>query len=50
VSIHPLVLGQGRGMFPADGPRMDLRLARAVTSTTGVIIATYTRGDGSGTG
>jgi dihydrofolate reductase len=40
LSIHPLVLGTGRRLF--DGvSRAGLRLADAVTTTTGVIIATY---------
>jgi dihydrofolate reductase len=38
--IHPLVLGSGRRLFP-DGPAAELRLARSVPTTTGVIIATY---------
>ena len=38
--IHPLVLGQGRRLFP-DGPRDPLQLVDSVVSTTGVIIATY---------
>jgi dihydrofolate reductase len=39
--IHPLVLGGGHRMFPDDGPKLGLRLAAAVTTTTGVVIATY---------
>jgi dihydrofolate reductase len=39
--IHPLVLGSGRRMFPADGPCADLRLIDSVTTTTGVVIARY---------
>ena len=38
--IHPLVLGTGRKLFP-DGPPAELRLVDTVTTTTGVIIATY---------
>jgi dihydrofolate reductase len=38
--IHPLVLGSGRRLFDSGPPR-SLRLADAVTTTTGVIIATY---------
>jgi dihydrofolate reductase len=38
--IHPLVLGSGRRLFP-DGVFASLRLADAVTTTTGVLIATY---------
>jgi len=39
--IHPLVLGAGRKLFPDGGPPAELRLAETVTTTTGVIIATY---------
>jgi dihydrofolate reductase len=39
--IHPLVLGSGRRLFPDDGPVARLRLVDSVTTTTGVIIATY---------
>ena len=39
--IHPLVLGSGTRLFAADGARLGLRLERSVTTTTGVIIATY---------
>jgi dihydrofolate reductase len=39
--IHPLVLGSGRRLFGDDGPRSPLRLVESVTTTTGVIIATY---------
>ena len=40
LSIHPLVLGTGRRLF--DGvPPAPLRLVDSVTTTTGVIIATY---------
>ncbi|HYN16766.1 MAG TPA: dihydrofolate reductase family protein, partial [Actinomycetes bacterium] len=38
--IHPLVLGSGRRMFP-EGVQAALRLADSVTTTTGVLIATY---------
>jgi dihydrofolate reductase len=38
--IHPLLLGQGRRLFP-DGAPDKLRLVDSVVSTTGVIIATY---------
>jgi dihydrofolate reductase len=43
--IHPLVLGSGRRLFPADGTFDELRLVDSVTTTTGVIIATYHRRD-----
>ena len=39
--IHPLVLGSGRRLFPDGGPSSELRLASSVTTTTGVVIATY---------
>lgn len=39
--IHPLVLGAGRRLFPDGGPSSELRLANSVTTTTGVVIATY---------
>ena len=42
--IHPLVLGTGRKLFPDGGPPAELRLADTVTTTTGVIIATYHTG------
>jgi dihydrofolate reductase len=38
--IHPLILGTGRRLFP-DGPESGLRLSNSVTTTTGVVIATY---------
>jgi dihydrofolate reductase len=43
--IHPLVLGSGRRLFP-DGAFAALRLVDTVTTTTGVVIATY-QPDGS---
>ncbi|GII29134.1 dihydrofolate reductase family protein [Planotetraspora mira] len=39
--IHPLVLGSGRRLFPDAGPPAGLRLTHSVTTTTGVVIATY---------
>ena len=39
--IHPLVLGSGRRLFAEEGAPAQLRLADSVTTTTGVIIATY---------
>lgn len=39
--IHPLVLGRGRRLFGEDAPRAALRLVSSVTTTTGVVIATY---------
>ena len=37
---HPLVLGSGRRLFP-DGQYTQLRLIDAVTTTTGVVMASY---------
>jgi dihydrofolate reductase len=40
LQIHPLVLGSGRRLFDGGG-FAALRLVDAVTTTTGVVIATY---------
>jgi dihydrofolate reductase len=42
--IYPLVLGSGTKLFPDHGSTAKLRLAKTVTTTTGVIIATYRNG------
>jgi dihydrofolate reductase len=39
--IHPLVLGSGARLFPDGAPPADLRLVDSVSTTTGVVIATY---------
>ncbi|MEO5875461.1 MAG: dihydrofolate reductase family protein [Streptosporangiaceae bacterium] len=39
--IHPLVVGSGHRLFPDGGPFAALRLVDTVSSTTGVVIATY---------
>jgi dihydrofolate reductase len=39
--IHPLVLGQGQRLFGERGPSVDFDLVDSVTTTKGVIIATY---------
>jgi dihydrofolate reductase len=39
--IHPLLLGQGRRLFPDRGDRAALTLVSTVPTSTGVIIATY---------
>ena len=39
--IHPLLLGRGRRLFNDDAQRTTLRLVKSVTTTTGVVIATY---------
>ena len=41
LQVHPLVLGSGRRLFPDGGPSEALRLVDSVTTTTGVVIATY---------
>jgi dihydrofolate reductase len=40
--IHPLVLGTGRRLFP-EGVQVSLRLTDSVTTSTGVVIASYER-------
>jgi len=40
LSIFPIVFGTGRRLFP-DGESVRLRLVDSLTTTTGVIIATY---------
>ena len=47
--IHPLVLGTGRRLFP-DGAAAQLELADSLTTTTGVVIATYRAGQAPGGG
>lgn len=39
--IHPLVLGSGRRLFTDGGEFAALKLLDSVTTTTGVVIATY---------
>jgi dihydrofolate reductase len=39
--IHPLVLGEGRRLFAPDRSLGELRLLDSVTTTTGVVIVTY---------
>ena len=41
--IHPLVLGTGRRLFPG-GKQASLRLVDSITTSTGVLIATYESG------
>jgi dihydrofolate reductase len=43
LSIHPLMLGGGKGIFPADGTLRRLRLVDSEATSTGVILATYAR-------
>jgi dihydrofolate reductase len=41
---HPLVLGKGQRLFPDEGMYAELRLVESLTTTTGVVIATYQAG------
>ena len=41
--IHPLVLGSGKRLFEDAAAFEELRLVESVTTTTGVVIATYER-------
>ncbi|MGH2518004.1 MAG: dihydrofolate reductase family protein [Ktedonobacterales bacterium] len=41
LTIHPLVLGSGRRLFPDGGAFAALRLVDSKTTTTGVVIAIY---------
>jgi len=41
LSIHPLVLGSGRRLFPDGSLFTKFRLVESKTTTTGVLIATY---------
>jgi dihydrofolate reductase len=41
LSIHPLVLGSGRRLFPEGSPLARLDLLDSVTTTTGVLIGTF---------
>jgi dihydrofolate reductase len=41
LTIHPLVLGSGRRLFPDGGALAALRLVETKPTTTGVVIARY---------
>ena len=41
--IEPIVLGGGKGIFPADGVARRFELASATTAKTGVQVCRYTR-------
>ncbi len=41
LTTYPLVLGSGRRLFTDGGAFAALRLVDTVTTTTGVVIATY---------
>jgi dihydrofolate reductase len=45
--IHPLVLGSGHKLFQDGGPLTTLRLVESVTTTKGVMIATYRPAEGA---
>jgi len=45
LTIHPLVLGSGRRLFQDGSPYTPLRLVDSVTTTKGVVIATYQPAD-----
>jgi len=47
--IHPLVLGSGQRFFP-DGAFAPLELVDSLTTTTGVVIATYRPAQAAGAG
>lgn len=39
--INPIVLGSGKRLFREESPQRKLRLVRSMTTSTGVIVATY---------
>ncbi len=41
-----VVLGGGKGIFRADGALRPLRLVDSEVTTTGAILATYSRAEG----
>jgi dihydrofolate reductase len=41
VMIEPILLGGGKGIFPADGAARPLQLVKSVTTGTGVLVCTY---------
>src|SRR5262245_2374077 len=45
ISIHPLILGSGRRLFPDGGPHAALHLVESKTTTTGVVMLTYRLAD-----
>ena len=44
ITIHPLVLGSGRRLFPEGGPGASLHLVDSRTTTTGVVVSHISRG------
>jgi dihydrofolate reductase len=43
LTISPVVLGGGKGIFPADGALRRLQLVESETTSTGQILTTYAR-------
>jgi dihydrofolate reductase len=41
--VHPIVLGQGKPLFPPSDTRIDLRLAETRTFGNGVVLLRYQR-------
>ena len=41
VMIEPILLGGGKGIFPADGGARPLELVNTLTTATGVLVSTY---------
>ena len=41
LTIHPIVLGSGRRLFPDHGPMAPLRLVSSETTSKGGVVATY---------
>ncbi len=41
LSFNPIVLGSGKRLFREGSPKRPLRLVRSMTTSTGVIVATY---------
>ena len=39
--IEPILLGGGKGIFPADGIARPMELVKCVTAGTGVQVCTY---------
>lgn len=48
LSIHPLVLGAGTRLFKEASPYAALRLTDSKTTSTGVVIATFVKGETPG--
>lgn len=46
--VHPIVVGQGKRLFPEGTERIPLQLMDATTFSTGVLYLTYRRAAGDG--